>query len=73
MQASVRTGIDVERAWMDRQVAQAGVLFNRVLVAWAGDVLELRRRGLLVPTWKDVPGPEDRQEPLPFEPMNDAA
>lgn len=65
--------IDFQQAWMDRQVAQANSMFNRVLVAWASDVLELRRRGLLVPSWQTSEDAADRQEPLPFEPMNDAA
>lgn len=36
---------------MALQVERAHRLFNRVLVNWAGDVLELRRRNLLQPTW----------------------
>lgn len=34
-----------------REVERAQSLFNRVLVCWAADVLELRRRGALVPSW----------------------
>ena len=36
---------------MASQVDRAHRLFNRVLVTWAGDVLELRRRNLLHPAW----------------------
>jgi len=66
--------IAFEKAWMDRQVAGARGKFNRVLVNWAGDVLELRRRNRLLPTWADLPtSRSDRQGASPFEPMNDAA
>ena len=36
---------------MALRVEDAQRLFNRVLVSWAGDVLELRRRKLLQPEW----------------------
>ena len=39
-------------AYMATQVDRAHALFNRVLVSWAGDVLELRRRKLLHPNWQ---------------------
>ena len=66
--------IGFERVWMERQVAQARGKFSRVLVTWAGDVLELRRQNRLLPTWADAPScPSDRQGASPIEPMNDAA
>ena len=66
--------IRFDRVWMERQVAQARGRFNRVLVTWAGDVLELRRQNRLLPTWADAQSrPSDRQGASPFEPMNDAA
>lgn len=36
---------------MALQVERAQSLFNRTLLSWAGDVLELRRRKLLHPSW----------------------
>jgi len=62
---------------MTRQVLQAQSMFQRVLVSWAGDVLELRRRSLLVPRWESAPSlfedVADCQADLPEEPMKHAA
>lgn len=64
---------DFQTAWMERRVSEARGMFNRVLVSWAGDVLELRRTSRLVPSWSDATSASDRQGGSPFEPMNDAA
>jgi len=62
---------------MARQVLDAQSMFQRVLVSWAGDVLELRRRRLLVPRWESTPSLggiyAECQEDLPDEPMKHAA
>lgn len=62
---------------MARQVVDAQAMFQRVLVSWAGDVLELRRRDLLVPRWESTPSLggvyAECQEDLPDEPMKHAA
>lgn len=62
---------------MNRQVAHAQAMFQRVLMNWAGDVLELRRRSLLVPQWESAPSlfvdVADSQADLPDQPMNRAA
>jgi putative hemolysin len=55
---------------LDRCVLDAQARFNRVLVAWAGDVLELRRRGLLVPCWSESPLCAPSQGEAAIEPMN---
>ena len=65
--------LSIDKARMDRQVAEAHRMFNRVLVCWAGDVLELRRQGLLAPSWKLSLAVTEDQAPMPFEPMNPAA
>ena len=64
---------------MNAQVLQAERQFNRVLAAWAGDVLELRRRNLLDPRWERAKvaqhfgsAPGSQGKPW-FLPMNDAA
>ena len=45
--------------------AQAKAMFDRVLVSWASDLLELRRLGLASPGWRErvdgVEGPEWRR------------
>jgi len=48
-------------------------MFQRVLVNWASDVLELRRRDLLVPRWESTPALTEDQADLPDEPMKHAA
>jgi putative hemolysin len=55
---------------LDRCVLDAQARFNRVLVAWAGDVLELRRRGLLVPAWNNSASGTPSQGEAAIEPMN---
>ena len=44
---------------------QAKAMFDRVLVAWASDLLELRRLGLASPGWRErvdgMEGPEWRR------------
>jgi hypothetical protein len=62
-----------------RRVAEAARMFERVLVAWASDVLELRRRKLLLPRWHQanpalsVRSELPSQDKPPVVPMNDAA
>ena len=65
--------LEFQSAWMDRRVADARSMFNRVLVNWAGDVLELRRTNRMVPAWRDGGDSPDRQADPPIEPMNEAA
>ncbi|MFM7051469.1 MAG: hypothetical protein ACKOYN_04960 [Planctomycetota bacterium] len=69
--------LHIDRLRMDRQVADAHRMFNRVLVTWAGDVLELRRQGLMAPNWKIAThiGEDagEHQAPAPFVPMNPSA
>jgi hypothetical protein len=70
--------LEFKSAWMQRQVDQAQAMYQRVLVAWASDVLELRRSGRSTPTWGTVPSlglasAEYLQDNLFDEPMNDAA
>ncbi|MFZ9880007.1 MAG: hypothetical protein ACO3QC_01210 [Phycisphaerales bacterium] len=65
--------LSIDKTRMDRQVAEARRMFNRVLVCWAGDVLELRRQGLLAPTWKFTPSLSEHQAPTAFLPMNPSA
>jgi hypothetical protein len=65
--------IDFEQAVMARHVANAQHMFQRVLVCWAGDVLELRRRDLLVPRWASTPSSSDCQADQGNEPMRDVA
>lgn len=61
---------------LERLVESARSRFNRVLVTWAGDVLELRRRDRLVPRWADsamdAPGDALSQGALEIEPMTTA-
>lgn len=44
---------------------QAKTMFDRVLVCWASDLLELRRQGLITPGWREMidggEGPEWRR------------
>ena len=60
-------------------VDRAHRMFNRVLVSWAGDVLELRRRNLLNPVWSQADPAHPATSPSPcqdadtFLPMKDAA
>lgn len=60
-------------ARMQRQVDEAQRRYQRVLVAWAGDVFELRRTGRMLPTWNPGSLSDDRQDRDDFEPMNRAA
>lgn len=70
--------ISIEKRRYEREVEAARTMFNRVLVCWASDVLELRRQGALVPSWTPGPGVAapsaslDQGGPLD-EPMNRAA
>ena len=41
---------------------RAKVMFDRVLVSWASDLLELRRRGLTTPGWRELVVAEDGPE-----------
>lgn len=45
--------------------SQAKKMFDRVLVCWASDLLELRRQGLVTPGWREMieggEGPEWRR------------
>lgn len=71
------------RSLSDRELKQcvshAERMFGRVLVAWASDLLELRRRNLLLPAWRHADpalplGSETAsQDGPPVLPMNDAA
>ncbi|MEY4116965.1 MAG: hypothetical protein RLZZ116_293 [Planctomycetota bacterium] len=67
------SSLDFKQAALTRQVLQANTMFQRVLVTWAGDVLELRRRNLLVPRWESTPALTEDQADLPDEPMKHAA
>jgi hypothetical protein len=64
------SSLDFKQAVMARQ---ANTMFQRILVTWAGDVLELRRRNLLVPRWESAPAVTEDQADLPDEPMKHAA
>jgi hypothetical protein len=67
------------RQRVDARVEQAHRMFNRVLVSWASDILELRRRNLLVPDWawaksaRHTASCEASQGGKRVLPMNDAA
>ena len=65
--------INLNDARMAREVECAQSKFQRVLVQWAGAVLELRRRGRLLPTWDSTPVQAIGQDRARVEPMNDAA
>ncbi len=56
-----------------REVAHARSVFQRTLVAWAGDALELRRRDGQVPCWESSPSASSEQAQSVFLPMNKAA
>ena len=64
---------------MGLRVERAQRLFSRVLVSWAGDLLELRRRKLLQPEWdRAIPAHSSAVDPASqggssVVPMNDAA
>jgi hypothetical protein len=58
---------------LERRVNDARSMFQRVLVSWAGDVLELRRRNDLVPRWESSRTESDRQDDWGDEPMKHAA
>jgi hypothetical protein len=66
--APLDLGVDRARRLLER----AESMFQRTLVTWAGDVLELRRRGELTPNWAGglhLPS----QAGHPIEPMKRAA
>ena len=65
--------LDFQQAAMTRQVLAAQGMFQRVLVTWASDVLELRRRDLLVPRWESTPTNDLCQGDDDGEPMKHAA
>ncbi|MDI9402693.1 MAG: hypothetical protein QM516_02370 [Limnohabitans sp.] len=77
------SSLEFKSAWMQRRVEQAQSMYQRVLVAWASDVLELRRIGRANAVWGTAPSlglasaeylehnfTDDNQFD---EPMNDAA
>jgi hypothetical protein len=65
--------LDFQRAVLERNVRCAQSMFQRVLMSWASDVLELRRRDLLVPRWESAPTASDCQDGLDDEPMKRVA
>lgn len=65
--------INFVHARMQRQVDEAQRMYQRVLVAWAGDVFELRRTDRIRPSWNPSSLGEERHDPGDFEPMNKAA
>ena len=67
------TPLHVSVPSLERRVRDAQSMFQRVLVSWASDVLELRRRELLVPRWESSPADADRQDEWGDEPMKRAA
>jgi hypothetical protein len=67
------TPLHVSDPSLERRVREAQSMFQRVLVCWASDVLELRRRNDLVPRWASSPTDADRQEDRGDEPMKRAA
>ena len=44
--------LEIDVCQSQRAVETAHRLFSRVLLSWASDVLELRRRSELTPKWK---------------------
>ncbi len=73
MEHPMEHSMEARRASMQRQVSEANRMFQRVLGSWASDVLELRRRDLLVPRWESSPSSTDCQGHIDDEPMMDAA
>ena len=67
------SSLDFQQAAMARQVLAAQGMFQRVPLSWASDVLELRRRDLLVPRWESTPTTDLCQEDDDGEPMKHAA
>lgn len=65
--------LDFRRASLERNVLGAQAMFQRVLMSWASDVLELRRRDLLVPRWESAPTASDCQDGSDDEPMKRVA
>lgn len=47
--------------------------FQRTLVGWTGDMLELRRQGRLLLRWDSTPRLGTQQDSAIFVPMRDAA
>lgn len=70
---SMSAPLNFAHARMQLQVDEAQRMYQRVLVAWAGDVFELRRTDRLRPTWNPAPFAEDAHDLGDFEPMNRAA
>jgi hypothetical protein len=58
----MQSTLDFNQAVLVRQVDSARAMFQRVLVCWAGDVLELRRRDLIVPRWVSTPADAECQD-----------
>lgn len=67
------SSLDFQSAALERAVGRAQSMFQRVLVTWAGDVLELRRRDLLVPRWESSPTSAPCQDDWTEEPMKRVA
>ncbi len=67
------SSLDFQAAALDHTVRRAQSMFQRVLVTWAGDVLELRRRDLLVPRWESSPTSAPCQDDWTDEPMKRVA
>ena len=71
--SATKTASTAVAAALDRTVRRAQSMFHRVLVTWAGDVLELRRRDLLVPRWESSPTSAPCQDDWTEEPMKRVA
>lgn len=56
------TSPDVDSPLPTFSEARAKAMFDRVLVCWASDLLELRRRGLATPGWRELVVAEDGPE-----------
>ena len=65
--------LELSASSMKAHVHDAQRAFQRVLVSWAGDMLELRRTGRLQPRWESTPRNHPPQAPSVIVPMNDAA
>lgn len=67
------TSLDLTAHRGAQLVQAAEALYQRVLVTWAGDVLELRRRNGLVPMWSSGGVHPESQATPPVVPMKKAA
>ena len=56
------TAHDVDSPLPTFSETRAKAMFDRVLVSWASDLLELRRRGLTTPGWRELVTAEDGPE-----------